>query len=86
MEKNSKNTEREKVVYLEERLRNSYGQVRPTPEFIESLQHRLITPPRVILENRRNGVIFVLMAFGLVFGVIAFMIIRGIYRLISKDK
>ncbi|MBI9048294.1 MAG: hypothetical protein JEZ00_02655 [Anaerolineaceae bacterium] len=86
MAQKSQNPELEKVFRLEEQLRNSYGQVKPAPEFIESLKHSLITPPRVILENRQKGIVFVIMALGLVGGVILFMIIRAIYRLIANEE
>jgi hypothetical protein len=76
----------EKVLRLEEQLRKSYQQVAPAPEFIESLKHSLITPPRVILENRKKGLVFLILALGLVAGVILFMIIRVIYRLIVRER
>ena len=78
----STNPEMEKVMRLEDQLRKSYQQVQPAPEFIESLKHSLITPPKVILENRKKGIVFLIMALGLVGGVILFMIIRAIYNLI----
>ena len=81
----STNPEMEKVLRLEDQLKKSYQHVQPAPEFIESLKHSLITPPRVILENRNKGIVFLIMALGLVGGVILFMIIRTIYRLISGD-
>ena len=81
----STNPEMEKVLRLEDQLRKSYQQVQPAPEFIESLKHSLITPPRVILENRKKGIVFLIMALGLVGGVILFMIIRAIYRLIAGE-
>lgn len=75
----------EKVLRLEDQLRKSYQYVQPAPEFIESLKHSLITPPKVILENRKKGIVFLIMALGLVGGVILFMIIRAVYRLITGD-
>ena len=82
----SQNPEMEKVYRLEEQLRKSYQQVQPAPEFIESLKHSLVTPPRVILENRKKGLVFLILSLGLVAGVILFMVIRAIYRLITGEK
>jgi hypothetical protein len=85
MEQSVNQNEQKKIVTLEERLRQAYGPVKPAPDFIESLQHHLITPPKVMLENRRNGFIFLIMAFGLVFGVMLFILIRAIYRHINDN-
>ena len=81
----STNPEIEKVLRLEDRLRKSYQHVQPAPEFIESLKHSLITPPSVILEHRKKGIVFLIMALGLVGGVILFMIIRAFYRLLCGN-
>ena len=85
MKKHQDDHELENVQLLEERLRSTYGPVKPTPEFIETLQHRLITPPRVLMENRRNGLVFLVLVIGLVVGIILFILIRAIYNLFVQD-
>lgn len=84
MKKNQDDSELDSVQLLEEKLRRTYGPVKPAPEFIETLQHRLITPPRVLMENRRNGLVFVVMAIGLVIGILLFILIRAIYNLFAR--
>lgn len=74
------------IITLEERLKNAYGPVKPAPDFIDSLQQRLITPPKVILEYRRKGIVFVILALGLVLGVIIFILIRAIYHLFIHES
>lgn len=82
---NQSGMEVEQFSQLEEQLRRTYGQVKPAPEFIETLQRRLITPPEVILENRRNGLVFLILVGGLVGGVILFVLIRALYGLFVAD-
>jgi len=84
MKKYQDEFELENVQLLEKRLRNTYGPVKPAPEFIETLQHRLITPPRVLMENRRNGLVFLVLVIGLVIGIILFILIRAIYNLFAQ--
>jgi hypothetical protein len=86
MKKHQDDHELENVQLLEERLRSTYGPVKPAPEFIETLQHRLITPPRVLMENRRNGLVFLVLVIGLVVGIILFVLIRAIYNLFALDE
>jgi hypothetical protein len=80
------NEEIDQMEILEAQLRQTYNPVKPAPEFIEALQHRLITPPRVLLENRRNGLVFVIMTLGLVLGIVLFMLIRAVYNLFTEEN
>jgi hypothetical protein len=85
MKKQQDDRDLEDVQLLEEKLRRNYGPVKPAPEFIATLQHRLVTPPRVLMENRRKGLIFLVMAIGLVVGSILFILIRAIFNLFAQD-
>ena len=85
MKKTQDDDDLQNVQLLEEKLRLTYGSVKPAPEFIATLQQRLITPPKVLLENRRNGLVFLVIAIGLVFGVVLFILIRAIYHLFAQD-
>ncbi len=85
MKKPQNDSDLQQVQLLEEKLRLTYGAVKPAPEFIETLQQRLITPPKVFLENRRNGLVLLISAIGLVLGVVLFILIRAIYHLFAED-
>ena len=86
MEQTADQNKEQKIVILEEQLRKAYNPVKPAPEFIDTLQQRLIMPPRVILDYRKKGIVFIVMTLGLVFGTIVFILIRAIYRLLYRER
>lgn len=57
--------------------------VRPNPEFVRRLKQRLKSPPTIVLEKSTSAVGLILIAAGLLTGVLAVVFGRKIVRLFS---
>lgn len=66
-------------IFLQEHLRP----VKPNPDFVQNLHHRLNTPPPVWVEHRRGVQVYLVVIFGLLSGVCLFWLIRWVRRMFS---
>lgn len=64
---------------FELQLQSSLQPVNPDPDFVYTLKRRLISPESVVLERQSKAFSLLLIAFGLLSGVLLLMIGRRIY-------
>lgn len=55
---------------LEGQLSSILSPVKPNPEFVSKLKHRLTTQPAIVVERRSEATIFVLASLGLFVGAV----------------
>jgi hypothetical protein len=61
---------------LEQSLKYTLNPVQPNPDFVQHLEHRLVTKPTIVLEPRSGELAFVAIALGLFSGALIIWIIH----------
>ncbi len=61
---------------LEQSLKYSLNPVQPNPDFVQHLEHRLVTKPTIVLERRSSELAIIAIALGLFSGALIIWIIH----------
>ena len=69
---------------FELQLQTSLQPVNPDPNFVYTLKRKLISPGAVVLERQSRALGFLMIAFGLLSGVLLLMVGRRIYTILFK--
>ncbi len=69
---------------FELQLQSSLQPVNPDPDFVYTLKRRLISPETVVLERESKAFSLLLIAFGLLSGVLLLMVGRRLYTWFLK--
>ncbi len=64
----------EALADLEGVLKSSFQQVRPNQEFVSKLRHRLVEPPRTVLEKRDGLLGLLIVGIGLLAGALVLIL------------
>ncbi len=65
-------------------LQSSLQPVKPDPEFVYTLKRKLVSPDTVVLERESKAFSLLLIAFGLLSGVLLLMVGRRLYTWFIK--
>jgi len=74
------------VESMEQALERMLRPVQPSPQFVDQLHRRLVTPPSFIVERNSKAVGLLILAAGLFSGLVVLVIARQVYRLVLGRK